>query len=178
VVSNWPGATGERPAPKPAEPLVWPLTGLTAPSSEAISSRVVSVKIENSREARPQAALQSADVVYESVTEGGITRFNALFHSQAPTTVGPVRSARLSDTDIVPQYKALFCFSGASAYGQCEGPGGWHREPERGCRDHQAVHPLEQAFASAQPLRVGAGASCRGGTPRDGSDRTGKRLRV
>ena len=115
VVSNWPDAAGERTEPKPAEPLLWPLTGLEAPSAEAIASRVVSIKVENSREARPQAALQSADVVYETVTEGGITRFNALFHSQAPTTVGPVRSARLSDTDIVPQYKALFCFSGASA---------------------------------------------------------------
>lgn len=115
VVSNWPDATGERPAPEPAEPIVWPLTGIEAPSAEAIAGRVVSVKVENSREARPQTNLQLADVVYESVTEGGITRFNALFHSQAPTVVGPVRSARLSDMDIVPQYKALFCFSGASA---------------------------------------------------------------
>ncbi|MHB1016401.1 MAG: DUF3048 domain-containing protein [Coriobacteriia bacterium] len=115
VVSNWPVATDERPAEKPAEPIVWPLTGLEAPSAEAIASRVVSIKVENSRESRPQTNLQLADVVYESVTEGGITRFNALFHSQAPTEVGPVRSARLSDVDIVPQYKALFCFSGASA---------------------------------------------------------------
>lgn len=115
VVSSWPVATDERPEEKPAEPIVWPLTGLEAPSAEAIADRVVSIKVENSRESRPQTNLQLADVVYESVTEGGITRFNALFHSQAPTEVGPVRSARLSDVDIVPQYKALFCFSGASA---------------------------------------------------------------
>ncbi|MBN2248227.1 MAG: DUF3048 domain-containing protein [Coriobacteriia bacterium] len=114
VVSNWPEATDERPEEKPAEPIVWPLTGLEAPSADAIAQRIVSVKIENSREARPQSNLQLADVVYETVTEGGITRFNAMFHSEAPTVVGPVRSARLSDTDIVPQYDALFCFSGAS----------------------------------------------------------------
>lgn len=115
VVSSWPDAIGERPAEKPPEPVLWPLTGLEAPSAEALTARVVSIKVENSREARPQTNLQSADVVYETVTEGGITRFNALFHSQAPEVVGPVRSARLSDMDIVPQYKALFCFSGASA---------------------------------------------------------------
>lgn len=114
VVAHWPVAAGERVVPKPPEPPRWPLTGLDAPSAEAVTQRVVSVKIENSPAARPQIALQSADVVYESVAEGGITRFNALFHSQYPEEAGPVRSARLSDTYIVPQYGALFVFSGAS----------------------------------------------------------------
>ena len=45
--------------------------------------------------------------------EGGITRFNCIFHSNVPKIVGPVRSARLSDLWIVPQYHALFVFSGA-----------------------------------------------------------------
>jgi hypothetical protein len=114
VVSYWPVVDKERTVPKPPEPIRWPLTGVEAPSADAIRQRVVSVKIENSSAARPQTGLQAADVVYESVAEGGITRFNAIFHSQAPETVGPVRSARLSDTSIVPQYKALFAFSGAS----------------------------------------------------------------
>ncbi len=114
VVASWPKTDSERSIAKPAEPPRWPFTGLEAPSAEAIAQRVVSVKIENSPEARPQTNLQLADVVYESVTEGGITRFNAIFHSQAPDVVGPVRSARLSDTYIVPQYHALFAFSGAS----------------------------------------------------------------
>jgi len=115
VVANWPAASVERSTPRPVEAPKWPLTGLDAPSEEAIAARVVSVKVENSRESRPQSNLQLADVVYESVTEGGITRFNAIFHSSAPSVVGPVRSARLSDVDIVPQYHALFCFSGASS---------------------------------------------------------------
>jgi hypothetical protein len=114
IVAVWPRAEAERTTPKPVEPLRWPLTGLAAPSAEEIAQRVVSVKIENSPEARPQTNLQLADVVYESVTEGGVTRFNALFHSQVPDIAGPVRSARLSDTYIVPQYHALFAFSGAS----------------------------------------------------------------
>lgn len=114
-VPGWPEADSERAIPKPAEPVRWPLTGLDAPTPEAIRERVVSVKIENSSAARPQSGLQQADVVYETVAEGGITRFNALFHSEVPDPVGPVRSARLSDIIIVPQYGALFVFSGASA---------------------------------------------------------------
>ncbi len=114
VTSPWPVAEGERVVPKPPVPPRWPLTGLDAPSEPAVLRRVVSVKIENSPAARPQSGLAAADVVYESLAEGGITRFNALFHSQAPSSAGPVRSARLSDLHIVPQYGALFVFSGAS----------------------------------------------------------------
>ena len=115
VSSPWPVADVERVVARPAGPPVWPLTGTAAPSADApIELRIVSVKIENSPAARPQSGLQSADIVYESITEGGITRFNAMFHSQVPETVGNVRSARLSDVDIVPQYHALFAFSGAN----------------------------------------------------------------
>jgi len=116
VSSPWPQAEAERSVPKPAEPPVWPLTGMPAPTADAPASiRVVSVKIENSPAARPQSGIQAADVVYESITEGGITRFNCMFHSNNPAElVGPVRSARLSDIDIVPQYSPLFVFSGAS----------------------------------------------------------------
>lgn len=114
VVSLWPKVERERAVPKPPEPPRWPLTGEEAPSEAAVVRRVISVKIENSPAARPQTNLSLADVVYESVAEGGITRFNALFHSKEPDVVGPVRSARLSDLYIVPQYHALFVFSGAS----------------------------------------------------------------
>ncbi len=114
VTSAWPVADSERTVPQPPEPLRWPLTGLKAPSETAISIRPLSVKIENSPQARPQTGLNSADVIYESVTEGGITRFNCIFQSRMPKSVGPVRSARLSDLWIVPQYRALFFFSGAS----------------------------------------------------------------
>ncbi|MBA4370158.1 MAG: hypothetical protein C0418_01080 [Coriobacteriaceae bacterium] len=115
VTSPWPKTDAERVVPKPAEPSRWPLTGLDAPSDAAVSRRVVSVKVENAPEARPQTALQFADVVYESLVEGGITRFNAVYHSQSPPLIGPVRSARISDTHIVPQYHALFVFSGSSS---------------------------------------------------------------
>lgn len=114
LTSAWPQAVSERAFPKPAELSRWPLTGLPAEGGST-TVRAVAVKIENSPESRPQSALDQADVVYESLTEGGITRFNAIFHSQAPETVGPVRSARLSDTYIVPQYNALFAHVGGNS---------------------------------------------------------------
>jgi len=115
VTSAWPVAERERTIPRPPEPVRWPLTGIDAVDAEApAATRIVSVKIENSPAARPQSNLDKADVVYETLTEGGITRFNALYHSEGPADVGPVRSARMSDTQVVPQYGALFANSGSS----------------------------------------------------------------
>ena len=98
------------------DPIVWPYTGLEAPDEEVILARPLSVKIENSAMARPQRGLNSADVIYETIAEGGITRFNCIFQSNIPDRVEPVRSARLSDIWIVPQYgSGLFFFSGANS---------------------------------------------------------------
>jgi len=59
------------------------------------SRRPLGIMIENHKEARPQSGLSSADVVYEAVAEGGITRFLAIFYCQDAPYVGPVRSARI-----------------------------------------------------------------------------------
>lgn len=114
LTSAWPKATVEPTVAKPPSPPRWPLTGLPAKNANEVKRRALSVKIENSVPARPQNGLQQADVVYEEVTEGGITRFNCIFHSTLPKIVGPVRSARLADLWIVPQYNALFFFAGAN----------------------------------------------------------------
>ena len=90
--SAWPTASAERVVPKPPTPPRWPLTGLPHRAPRPTKRRALSIKIENSDAARPQTGLQSADVVYEEVTEGGITRFNAIFQSKLPKVVGPVRS--------------------------------------------------------------------------------------
>ncbi|MFA6080982.1 MAG: DUF3048 domain-containing protein [Patescibacteria group bacterium] len=57
--------------------------------------RPLGIMIENHKEARPQSGLSSADIVYEAVAEGGITRFLAIFYCQNASYVGPVRSARI-----------------------------------------------------------------------------------
>ena len=73
---------------------------------------MLAVKIDNSDHGRPQAGLEDADVVYEEEVEGGITRFIALFHSVDPNEVGPVRSVRPMDPQILSPLGGLFAFSG------------------------------------------------------------------
>ena len=72
----------------------------------------LAVKIENSGDARPQTGLDQADNVWEEVVEGGISRFVAVFHSQVPAEVGPIRSVRPMDPAIVAPMHGLIAFSG------------------------------------------------------------------
>lgn len=72
------------------------------------------VQVENNAAARPQWGLKDAAVVYEYVTEGGITRFSALYTSPPPGRVGPVRSARLVTVHLARIYGAVIVYSGAS----------------------------------------------------------------
>ncbi|MGY1703529.1 DUF3048 domain-containing protein [Geodermatophilus sp. SYSU D00697] len=88
----------------------WPLTGVPA---DAVADRpALAVKIENSVDARPQTGLDAADVVWEQVVEGGITRFVAVYHSALPPEVGPVRSIRPMDAAIAAPLGGLLAFSG------------------------------------------------------------------
>jgi len=75
----------------------------------------LAVKIENSTAARPQTGLEQADMVWEEVVEGGITRFVAVYHSQAPEEVGPIRSVRPMDARIVGPLRGMIAFSGGQA---------------------------------------------------------------
>src|SRR5690625_7323483 len=72
----------------------------------------MSVKVENSAAARPQTGLHSADIVYEEMIEGGQTRFLALFHSQVPEEIGPIRSLRPMDVPLATPYGGQLIFSG------------------------------------------------------------------
>lgn len=93
----------------------WPLTDLpdaTAPVAGAHPAIVV--KMDNSADARPQTGINEADVVYELLVEG-ITRFALVFHSNLPDPVGPVRSARSSDPNLVADLsRPLFAWSGGN----------------------------------------------------------------
>jgi len=91
-----------------------PLTGLPDPSGASQTRAALSVKIENTPEARPQSGLDVADVVYEEVVEGGITRFWAIFNSAAPAVVGPIRSVRLMDPNIVTPIGGVVAYSGGT----------------------------------------------------------------
>jgi hypothetical protein len=97
------------------ETFAYPYTGLKTADKKATTMRPLCVKIPNDVNARPQTNINKADVVYETMVEGGETRLNAIFQSNVPKEVGPVRSARLSDVWIVPQYNGMLFFSGANS---------------------------------------------------------------
>jgi hypothetical protein len=97
--------------PQDTYPARYPLTGM---GTQSVPDRpALLVKVENSNVARPQAGLEVADIVYEVVVEGGITRYIAVFHSQLPESVLPVRSARPVDIPLVTPYGGVFAYSGA-----------------------------------------------------------------
>lgn len=89
------------------------LTGLQVPP-EVNQRTVTGVMIENSPDARPQAGLKDAGVVYEAVVEGGITRFMAVFQDTQPDYVGPVRSVRPYFLDFLGPYNAAIMHVGGS----------------------------------------------------------------
>jgi len=91
-----------------------PLTGEPVDSLEKINRRPLAVKISNSPEVRPQSGLSFADIVFEHLAEGGITRFTAIFLCKDVKRIGSVRSARLIDLEIPLFYHAIFAYSGAS----------------------------------------------------------------
>jgi len=97
-------------------PPIAPLTGLPDPSLATLVRPVLAVKIDNVALAqRPdQAGLDVADVVYEEPVEFA-TRFVAIFHSQAPERVGPVRSTRFIDPGIMWSIHGLYVYSGGTA---------------------------------------------------------------
>jgi hypothetical protein len=81
---------------------------------EGVDGQVLAVKIDDTNAAHPQIGLEEAEVVYIEQVEGGLTRLAAIFSTVIPQRVGPVRSARISDIDILSQYgRVAFAYSGA-----------------------------------------------------------------
>lgn len=93
-----------------------PLTGLPDPRHVTQDRSALTIKIDNTPEAMPQYGVQDADDVYEEIVEGGITRLAAIFDSRLPTVVGPVRSVRRTDREIVFPIGGIFAFSGGAEY--------------------------------------------------------------
>lgn len=148
------------PSPKPT-PVPCPLTGEMKPPGTDLDYPALAVKVENSVDARPQAGLEDADIVYEELAEGGITRFIAVYHCTDPSDIGPVRSARSVDTEILVEYApVLFGYSGAnqevlkkisSTDGIIDLKHGSHGPAYRRVVERKAPHNL---FTSAEVLRA------------------------
>ena len=94
-----------------------PLMGTVLADGEAVIDRpALAVKIDNAPGARRNhSGLAVADIVFEEIVEGNITRFAAVFHSQGSSVVGPIRSGRSQDVDILTSFgRPLFAWSGGN----------------------------------------------------------------
>ena len=101
----------------PSEPdFRMPLTGRPLVSAGDIPNRpALAVKMPNNRKAMPQTGLNEADIVFEQIINDGVTRFVAVFHSQGSDPVGPIRSGRAQDVDILTNLDSpLFAWSGGN----------------------------------------------------------------
>ncbi|MDQ6615217.1 MAG: DUF3048 domain-containing protein [Actinomycetota bacterium] len=96
-------------------PPVAPLTGLLEPDAAKRNRVALVVKVDNVDPARPQSGLDAADVVFEEMVESQLTRLIAVFQSTDATRIGPVRSTRTTDIDVVSALNhPLYGYSGGN----------------------------------------------------------------
>lgn len=147
--------TGQSPSspPKPC-----PLTGLAPQGGREVPRRpLLAIKVENTSAAYPLAGLDKADIIYEELVEGGITRFMAIYQCQDSARVGPVRSARTTDPRVLRPYEKhpLIAYSGGqsavvnllNAVGligltETSAPAAFHRDPARAAPHNLFVNTL------------------------------------
>jgi Protein of unknown function (DUF3048) N-terminal domain/Protein of unknown function (DUF3048) C-terminal domain len=109
VPPTWPPYT-----PLPGVPGVDALTNVFHPELENVPA--LAVKIDNHPQARPQWSLALADVIFEENVES-LTRFIAIFHSRLPGVIGPIRSARTSDLNILAAFnRPVLAWSGGNKF--------------------------------------------------------------
>ena len=102
--------------PKPVVKYYSSLDGTQVADQSAIKAPVTAIMIENSPDARPQSGLKQAQVVYEAIAEGGITRFLCLYQQNKPQMIGPVRSLRMYYLDWAAPYQPGIVHVGGSLY--------------------------------------------------------------
>jgi hypothetical protein len=141
--------SGEPPGQQRADepPPECPLTGLKPARGSVPDRPALAVKVENLPDVRPQTGLSFADIIYEEPVEGGITRFIVIYQCRDATRIQPIRSARISDVDVLAQYgRPLFAFAGGVKavfdrvdrsdlvninYNVREAAGAYHRDPNK-----------------------------------------------
>jgi hypothetical protein len=174
---------GEPKPPATTGPLMSPFTG------EPIRALgpVLAVKIDNVTQARPSTGLTDADIVYVLPVEGGLSRILAVFSSRFPPVIGPVRSAREDDLELLRQFgRPAFAYSGAQSQllpvvqgariaGLCDGTvGGYFRNQSR-IAPHNLYARTQQLLAEAPGASKAAGIGFRFGPPPVGGHVTSAR---
>ena len=110
--SGSPGAQGTNAA---APPPTCPLTGVPVAGHEDRKRPALAIKVDNVSDALPQAGLNNADVVFEEQVEGGLTRLMAVYQCEKAAEVGPIRSARITDADLLALFHgSVLGYSGAN----------------------------------------------------------------
>jgi hypothetical protein len=121
---------------------------------EVPESPIVVVKIDDTNEAHPQVGIDKADLIYIEQVEGGLVRLAALFSSKLPDYIGPVRSARISDIDLLAQFgKVAFFYSGAQSKlypvikeANLFDIGAMHESPKIYTRDPDRIAPYDMVL--------------------------------
>ncbi|MEU8472042.1 DUF3048 domain-containing protein [Streptomyces sp. NPDC029006] len=155
----------------------------TTPTTPAVAGSPLAVKIDNVPAARPQTGLEAADLVYVEQVEGGLSRLMAVYATRLPRTVGPVRSARESDLELLRQFRMpVLAFSGAQhrllpliaraplrAEPPDEAPGAYRRDTGRAAPHNLCLRPaaLLPSAPGGTALTTGFryGPAPSGGTP-------------
>jgi hypothetical protein len=162
--------------PKPAAKFYSPLTGEKVADKATTQKPVTAIMIENSPDARPQSGLADAEVVYEAIAEGGITRFLALYQNHNPSLVGPVRSVRMYYVDWLKPYDASVAHVGGSYFALQEVRNGSYRDIDQffnpgaywRASDRYAPHNVYTNFEKLNALNASKGykTSSPAGIPR------------
>lgn len=101
----------------PGSKPICPLTGESPPGGKVPQRPALAVKIGNDPASRPQSGLDHADIVYEEMAEGGITRYMAVFQCQTASLIGPTRSVRWDDWHQLQAYgRPILAYSGGISY--------------------------------------------------------------
>jgi hypothetical protein len=179
------GLTAACSSDKPSTPTSTTATTTTTATGPLplIGGPVLAVKIDNTTAARPRIGLDAADVVYVEPVEGGLTRLLAVFSRRQAAEVGPVRSGRESDVDLVANYgRVALAFSGSSSYTRRildkgrqvnlsfdQSARGYHRDRSRPAPYNVIGNPKEllaRAGGSVKPADIGFryGPATAGGT--------------
>ena len=175
-----PLASAPTPTPSPTRPIVSPFTGQRLKAL----GRVLAVKIDNVPEARPPTGLTDADIVYVLPVEGGLSRLMAVFSSRFPAVIGPVRSTREDDLELLAQFgRPAFAYSGAQSHllpvihrGRIVDlyagtAGGYYRNPNR-LIPHNLYANTRQLLAQARGASTAHDIGFRFGPPPPGGRRT------
>ena len=152
-------------APKTAGKYYSHLNGIEVASKADLSKPVTAIMIENSPDARPHSGLKQAEVVYEAIAEGGITRFLTLFQQHKPQLIGPVRSLRMYYVDWLAPYQASVAHVGGSHASLQEVRNGKYRDIDQffngssywRANDRRPPHNVYTSFEKLDALNAGKG---------------------